>query len=193
MPKHNKHIAKTKNKKPSPYVTTETINGRMFELTCFEPMHPFDIFRAKRIKVIAFDDEGKVLAIRKRKKIDIISGTTGCDDRNYKDAARREAREEANVTLGRLHLAAVIESIPKDNSSAEVSFILVMTARAKGVIPYSEYQQPNKRYFLTKENLLKRYSGGKPDDLAKLIEMADFVLADAPECDPYIKSIIENF
>lgn len=192
MPKPKTADSNNESKKGAPYVTTETINGQTFELTCFEPMHPFDILRAKRIKVIAFDDAGNVLAIRKHKKIDIISGTTGCDDRNYKDAARREAREEANVTLGRLHLAAVIESKPKDNPSAEASFILVMTARVKGIIPYSEYQEPNKRYFLTKEKLLKRYSAGKPDDLIKLIEMADFVLADAPECDPYIKSIIEN-
>ena len=192
MPMSKATESKTASKKGTPYVTTETINGRTFELTCFEPMHPFDILRAKRIKIIAFDDEGKILAIRKQKKIDIISGSTGCDDRNYKDAARREAREEANVTLGRLHLAAVIESKPKDNPSAEANFILVMTARVKSTIPYSEYQEPNKRYFLTKEKLLKRYSAGKPDDLVKLIEMADFVLSDAPECDPYIKKIIEN-
>ena len=86
----------------------------------------------------------------------------------------------------------MIESKPKDTPSAEASFILVMTARVKDIIPYSEYQEPNKRYFLTREKLLKRYSAGKPEDLVKLIEMADFVLTDAPECDPYIKSIIEN-
>ena len=82
MPKPKTTDSKTGSKQGAPYVTTETSNGQTFELTCFEPMHPFDILRAKRIKVIAFDDEGKILAIRKQKKIDIISGTTGCDDRN---------------------------------------------------------------------------------------------------------------
>ena len=46
MPKSKTNDSNNESKKGAPYVTTETINGQTFELTCFEPMHPFDILRA---------------------------------------------------------------------------------------------------------------------------------------------------
>jgi 8-oxo-dGTP pyrophosphatase MutT (NUDIX family) len=185
-----------KPKAVKPYTTMETVNGQKFETTYFEPTHPFAIEKVTGVKIIAFNDEGKILAVRKRKKFDpnrklnIISGTHEGDDKNYEETIRREAREEANVTLGRLFLAAVIERKLKGASST--TYHLVMTARVKEFIPYTEYQEPNERFFLTREEFLKRYNAGTPEDMVKLIDMAEFMIEDAPECDPYIRQIMQH-
>lgn len=187
-----------KLKATKPYTTTETVNGEEFEVAYFEPTYPFVIEKVTGVRIIAFDDEGKILAVRKRKKFDrtrklnIISGVHEGDDKNYEETIRREAREEANVTLGRLFLAAVIEHKLKGASSQTATYHLVMTAHIKDFIPYTEYQEPNERFFLTREEFLKRYNAGRPEDMAKLIDMAEFMIEDAPECDPYIRQIMQH-
>ena len=182
-----------------PYVTNEIVDGQKYDLTYWEPMHPFPMEQVTGIQIIAFNDEGKILAIRKRKKFDparklnIIVGTHEGDDKNYEETTRREAREEANVALGQLLIAAVIERKLAGASSQQASYHLVMTARVKDFIPYVEYQEPNERFFLAKDDFLKRYNAGRPEDIAKLIDMAEFVINESPQYDDYIRHILERF
>jgi ADP-ribose pyrophosphatase YjhB (NUDIX family) len=156
----------------TPYTSRKTINGQTVCLTFFEPPHAFDAFRAKRLIILAFDRDGKILMIRKQGKLSLITGRVGFEDMGYEDAAWREAREDARVTLGPLQIAAIIESRPKYAPTAAADVTLALAAH----ITYIDPDAGTKRHFLTKEEIAGQRTAHKPKDLMKLIEMADFVL-----------------
>lgn len=191
-------IAKTKTttriakKDSASYVTTVNIDGQTYEQRYYEPVRCYDSIRAQGLKLIAFDGENRILAIRDKNRVDIVNGSLTWEDDTLEDAARREAREEGNVTLGQVALAAVIESNPKGAPPKHITYTLVMAARIKSVDPYQPWHGTHKRVFLTKENLLKRFSAGKAKDLSKLLDMAEFVLNDKPEVVDHMAYIMRN-
>jgi hypothetical protein len=133
------------------------------------------------------------LAVRNQNRIDVINGSLTWEDDTPEHATHREAKEEGNVTLGKVTLAAVIESRLKGTDLAQATFITVMTARIVSVDPYMPWHEKRNRVFLTKEDLLKKLSADKARDLSKLIDMAAFALVEASEVDPIIKHIINSF
>lgn len=184
---------KSKTANTTPYLTTAKIDGQIHEHRYYEPMHGYDKCMVKNVKVVAFDNEDRILTVRDGNRIDIVNGSIEWDDDTPEDAARREAMEKANVTLGEVSLGAVIESKPKGGSSGQAAVTLVMTARIKSIDPYKSWQGAPKRAFLTKEELFKKLGPRKSKDLTRLIDMASFALVEETLTDPVIKHIIDNF
>jgi len=188
-----------------PYKTTTIIKGYEIEQTYHEPVFPFDAERVRSVKIIAFDDEGKILGIKRGRTFDIPCGQLEWDDDNFQDTAKREVYEQANVNLGQITLAAVIaeriigtieheqayeavakfrgkqkpEANQKDKKyqkqRTRPAFTLVMTGGVQEIEPLP-HARDIKRGFFDKETFLDRYRFGNRDDLRKLIEMADFAL-----------------
>lgn len=180
----------------APYTTTITIDGQVYEQRYYEPMHGYDKYKTKKIIVIAFADDNRILGIKNRSRVDILHGERTWEDDTYEDAARREAKEEGNVTVDKISQAAVIASSPKGEPE-QITHTLVMTARIKSVDPYQPWHGTHKRVLLTKKNLLHKFSANKAKDLTQLINMAEFALSDPPEADApmvvdHMRYIMEN-
>ncbi len=105
------------------------------------------------------------MAIRDRPGVDILRGCLTWEDDTWEHAALREAREEGNVTLHLVSLAAVIESRRSNASEDQITYTLVITARIKSIDPYQPWHGVPKRVFLSKEQLLKRFSARRAKDL----------------------------
>ncbi len=158
----------------NPYKTIVTAEAREVELTYHEPMFPFDAERVRGIKIIAFDNEGRILGVKKGRTYDIPSGCQEWEDDTFEETAYREANEQAQVTLGQITLAAVIEEALKGSEEA-TTYTLVMTGMVKEMEPMLS-EKEHKRAFLTKSNFLKRYRFGNPEALRVLIEMTEFAV-----------------
>jgi ADP-ribose pyrophosphatase YjhB (NUDIX family) len=141
-------------------------------------MYDYDKLKAKEIIVIAFGSDNKVLAIRDDSGVDILRGALTWEDDTWQHAALREAREEGNVTLGLISLAAVVQSRRKDAAEHQITHTLVVAARIKSIDPYQPWHGVPRRVFLSKEQLLRRFSDRRAKDLRKLFDMAEFVLED---------------
>jgi 8-oxo-dGTP pyrophosphatase MutT (NUDIX family) len=159
------------------YQTTHISEPREIELTYHEPLFPFDAEMVREIKIIAFDNMGRVLGVKRGRTFDIVSGQQEWDDDNFEDAARREIYEQAGAVLGPITLAAVIEEVLKgqNENRRRPTYTLVMTGVIQGMEDFPP-ERVRKRGLFKKEIFLKRYRFGNPDDMRVLIEMAEFAL-----------------
>ncbi len=151
-----------------------------------EPLYPFDHERVFGIKVIAFDEFDRLLAVKKGRSFDIINGCQEWDDDSFEDAARREAYEQAGATLEHLTVSAVIEHESDENQEVEDSgpfYTLVITGYVEGLEEWPP-EQAVKRGFFKKEVFLKRYRFGNAADIKTLVEMAHFASVNQKEAQP---------
>jgi len=158
----------------SPYKTKIIAEAREIELTYHEPMFPFDAELVREIKIIAFDEIGRILGVKKGRTFDIPRGQLEWDDDDFEDATRREVYEQAGVVLEQITLAAVIEEVLKGQEERP-TYTLVLTGAVQGIEALPAARE-RKRGFFKKEIFLKRYRFGDPEDLRVLIEMAEFYL-----------------
>ena len=155
-----------------PYKSRTIIDGIEVEQIYHEPLFPFDKVNVKAIKIIAFDDEGKILGVKRGRTFDIPSGRLEWDDDDLTAATCREVYEQASVILGKVIISAVIENLPIQ-SVTPPTHTVVMTGFINKVEPMP-FGRENKRAFLDKELFLKRYRFGDPEALKRLIDMASF-------------------
>jgi ADP-ribose pyrophosphatase YjhB (NUDIX family) len=152
----------------------------MAEVRIHEPAYAADVEGTKRFKVIVFDADNRILVVRTNKLIDLPGGRVEWEDDTLGAAVRREVLETTGVTLGLLAVAAVmVASSPAGQDDPQP--ILVMSGRAMGIATPGGTLRRQRYPFIDKEKLLQRYKAGNPDALRKLIEMAEFALADERE------------
>jgi 8-oxo-dGTP diphosphatase len=72
----------------------------------FEP--PFE--RVTSVAVVPFTKDGNIVATLQQRGIDLPGGHVRCEDMDIYATARREAMEEARISLGDLRVACVIQS-----------------------------------------------------------------------------------
>jgi ADP-ribose pyrophosphatase YjhB (NUDIX family) len=84
---------------------------------------------ARFVKLVAFDAANRVLVIRRGNRLALPGGRIEWDDDDAGAAARREAREQANVTLGPLVPVATVWT--RDGKGARVR-ALVFAGRVAG-------------------------------------------------------------
>lgn len=157
---------------------TMSQNKNSFEATCFSPDHSYDIGRAKNLIIIAFDQQGRIMTIKKKGITDVVRGRVEWDDESYADAARREMFEATGAIFTLLKLSAVIA--PKENKleiANQKDHTLVMAGRI-GAIDRPQGSRKYKPIFLDMKKLLLRYNAGRIEDLEKLIVASLLALTD---------------
>lgn len=169
-----------------PYVTTIDIDGVMHEQRYYEPMRPYDVRKTKKIKLIAIDQENRILCIRDQKtgSLDVMNGARVSGDKTLEDVAHRVALKEGAITINidAIKIAAVIETNPID-APEQIAGTLVMATYIEAIGNCA----PPSREFLSKEVLLKQLDADKAKDMTQLIAMAEFVLPQRPiDHMPYI-------
>ncbi len=141
----------------------------MIDIQLHEPVFPYDPDRVRRVKVIAFNDQDRILSFRQGRKYSILCGKVEWDDEDAEDAARREAIEAANVKLGDLRVSSILEG---RNDKGEPVYTLVYSGRVASEDPLLP-KQKRKHRFLKKISLLKH---AETPVLHELIDMAEFFL-----------------
>ncbi len=111
----------------------------------------------KYVKVVVFDDQNRVLAVRSRNRFVLPGGRVEWDDDDAEAAARREVFESANIALGLVKPVRVIET---KNCQTQSARTIVFVGRMVGEGGISE-QRFNSR-FMSKKTFFETIGGQSP-------------------------------
>lgn len=150
----------------------------VYTVTIHDPFHAYDATKILSVIVIAFDKDGNVLAIDKGYGFDFPRGQVDWDDDSYKDTAKREAQESAYANLAAPVLAAVLEVITQ-NGTQSTSYMLAVAAKMKSLEDFKRSKAIKRRALMSRDKFIAQWGFGKPDDVLKLLDMAEAALADS--------------
>lgn len=127
---------------------------------------PFE--QVTSVGVIAFTREGKVAVTLQSRGFDIPGGHVQRGDRSLEETARREALEEARVTLGKVEYLGALRS----NYYSEPTYIVLMAAMVEQVLPFAPSPDHRLRLFLTPEQFASVYSAGDRERMQAAVRQA---------------------
>ncbi|NCC03473.1 MAG: NUDIX hydrolase [Proteobacteria bacterium] len=151
----------------------------------FDPPYSYKEGSARLIRLIAFDRIGRILAVQKEDCIDIIRGRQEFDDDTHEDAVRREAKEQANISLGEVSLAAKIRLPEWINTKPIYELVFAALVDEIGLCPNGRGYD---RFFIGKQAFLKKCQSST-EEMKTLVHMAE---ACCSPCFIYQKTIPEN-
>jgi len=127
------------------------------------------------VMVVPFTVDGRVVVARLRRGVELPGGHVQPEDRSLEDAARREAWEEARITLGRLAVAQVIR-VDYLTDPPSTSHIVVFTGRVLRMAPFDRAHESLARMVVPSEDFIDHYGTGSRDDRRVLIAEAGAAL-----------------
>jgi len=137
----------------------------------------------KYVKIIVFDDQNRVLAVKSGNRFVLPGGRIEWDDDDAEAAVRREVFESANIALGLVHPVTIFKTKTAQNENAQT---IVFVARMEGEGADWPEQRQSRR-FMSKETFF-RTSGGQNDLVYSLVEAAYRVLISEEIRDEYAES-----
>jgi 8-oxo-dGTP diphosphatase len=138
------------------------------------------------VMIVPFAADGEVVAVRLRRGVELPGGHVLPEDASLEDAARREAWEEARITLGPLAVAQVIRvdyrtgpalTDPTLTDPPGTTHIVVYTGRVLRMAPFDRAHESLARMVVSTEDFIDRYGTGSSDDRRLLIAEAGAALA----------------
>ena len=141
------------------------------KLRLINPPKALEDTEARHVKIVVFDDQNRVLAIKSKNRFVLPGGRVEWDDDDAEAAARREVFETANIALGLVKPVTVVKTKDRQNQSAQT---LVFVGRMAGGGRISSEQRGNNR-FMSKETFFETV-GGQNLLVRSLVETAQRVL-----------------
>ncbi len=138
---------------------------------CFVPEQSLNAEEIEYVKIVVFDDQNCVLAIKNKNRFVLPGGCVEWDDDDAEAAARREVFESANIALGLVKPVTAIKTKGRQN---EIAQTIVFVGRMAGEAATWPEQCQNRR-FMSKETFF-RTSGGQSNLVRSLVEAAHRVL-----------------
>lgn len=137
----------------------------------------------KYVKIIVFDDQSRVLVIKRGTRYVLPGGCVEWDDDDAEDAARREAFETANIVLGVVKPVTIIKTNDRNQGTQTIVFVGRMAGEGSA---WPEQRQT--RRFMAKKTFFGT-SGGQSDLVYSLVEAAYRVLISKEIEDEYADAI----
>jgi 8-oxo-dGTP pyrophosphatase MutT (NUDIX family) len=134
---------------------------------------PFEAVTA--VCVIPFLRSGEVVGIIERRGLDIPGGHVQDGETSIVAVGRREALEEAAITLGDLNLIGYLASPIKDEVNG-TTYIAILTGLTLAVLPFTSRYDANDRRIVNPDRFLADYRGGDSKTMRMLLDRARQVL-----------------
>jgi len=138
----------------------------------------------KHVKIVVFDDQNRVLAIKSGNRFILPGGRVEWDDDDAEAAARREVFESANIALGLVKPVRVIETKNRQTQSAR-TIVFVGRMAGEGTVLPGQMQVCR---FIAKETFLGT-SSGRNDLVRSLVEAAYRVLVSEEIGDEHVDAV----
>ena len=138
--------------------------------SAFRP--PFD--KVTSVGVVPFTDEGLIVVALLQRGVDLPGGHVQEGEPTIEEVARREALEEAGITLRDVHVAEVLQSDyygPND-----LTYMVLTTAFVDEYRPFVPNEESRGRITLSVEEFLARYTAGDVEGMRHLIAAAHTVV-----------------
>ncbi|HYD17384.1 MAG TPA: NUDIX domain-containing protein [Patescibacteria group bacterium] len=159
---------------------TQDIKGKQVNFIFLPPDTLPPIEKVTSVAVVPFTGNGEIVAALLHRGPDIPGGHMHKGETSFEETARREAMEEAFITLGPLKTALVIQSDFYGSAPEELTYMLVMTGivtEFHDVIPDGETLG---RKVMPVSDFLAAYTAGDPHFMAEIIEAARDVQSAKP-------------
>jgi 8-oxo-dGTP pyrophosphatase MutT (NUDIX family) len=153
---------------------TVVVQGQMGTIrplgAAFRP--PFD--KVTSVAVVPFTDEGLIVAALLQRGVDLPGGHVQEGERTMEEVARREALEEAGITLREVHVAEVLQS--DYYGPDDLTYMVLTTAFVDEYRPFGPTEESQGRLTRSVEEFLERYTAGDVEGMRHLIAAAHTVL-----------------
>ncbi len=134
----------------------------------FEP--PFE--KVTSVSCVAFTPEGKMAATLQPRGVDIPGGHVQEGEGTIEEVTKREALEEAAITLRNVRTAMVIESDYYGPLPEQLTYLVTVAAEVAEVLPFAPTSDSFDRFFLHAEEFLDKYTAGDKKTMREEIERA---------------------
>jgi 8-oxo-dGTP pyrophosphatase MutT (NUDIX family) len=150
------------------------VRGQMSNIVplgaAFHP--PFD--KVTSVGVVPFTDEGLIVAALLQRGVDLPGGHVQEGERTIEEVARREALEEAGITLREVQAAEVLQS--DYYGPDDLTYMVLTTAFVDEYRPFVPNEASQGRITLSVEEVLAGYTAGDVEGTRHLIAAAHTVL-----------------
>lgn len=130
------------------------------------------------VLVVPFTQDGKVVAVKNNRGWDLPGGHVEQTDSNIEATARREAREEAKITLRRLKRSNVIKF--RGETMHDDTYMVVMTGMVDKMSDFIPDKEIKAREILSPEEFIKKYTAGNKEQMEAIIAKAQIEAGTIP-------------
>lgn len=152
---------------------TQIIKGKKVTFTLLDPVSYIPpLEKVTSVAVVPFDQDGNIVTALLKRGPDLPGGHMQVGEKDFSETARREALEEAFITLGKIEIACVIQSDYYGDTDDKLTYMIVMA----GMIDKLEAEKPNKesagRKVMSIEKFLQDYSAGDKNFMRDIVMQA---------------------
>lgn len=141
---------------------------------------PFE--KITSVLVVPFTADGLIVCALLPRGIDLPGGHTQKNEQNCEETARREAIEEAGITLGKLQLLTVLQSDYLGSETEQLTYIVVMTGFVENILPYEGLHESLGRRIIRIDDFLTQYQNDDfKENMCKIVQKAKNLLLVKPE------------
>jgi 8-oxo-dGTP pyrophosphatase MutT (NUDIX family) len=112
------------------------------------------------VAVVPYLPDGRLVAALLDRGPDLPGGHVREDERTVEETARREALEEAGVTLSDLYVVQVVQSDYFGTDPQDLTYLVVLTGRIEALEPFQPAYESSGRALLEVEKFLDQYVAG---------------------------------
>ncbi len=133
-----------------------------------------DFSTITNVAAIAFADSDNIVAVELHRGLDLPGGHKEPEDTNALDTVRREAMEEACITLaGPFYVVGIIES----NYYPEPSYMLIIACKVDELHDFEALHESLGRELVTPAEFTQRYTASSAKVMSELMRRAQVVHA----------------
>jgi 8-oxo-dGTP diphosphatase len=107
------------------------------------------------VGVIPFTEDGDVVVVRLRRGIEIPAGGIEPQDLDFEATARREAWEEARITLGELELAQVAQ-VDRVDADEPARYLVFYAGTVRSMPPFEQHCESFERLVVSCEEFVEK-------------------------------------
>lgn len=152
---------------------TQVIKGKDVTFTLLDPAAiapPLE--KVTSVAVVPFDRDGNIVTALLERGPDIPGGHMQVGETSLEETVRREAFEEAFITLGKIETACVIQSDYYGATDDKLTYMVVMTGSVGKFHPETPNEESAGRKIMGIEEFLRDYSAGDKDLMRDILGMA---------------------
>lgn len=121
------------------------------------------------VAVLAFTPSGELVAAEEHRGPDLPGGHVQVGENSAEETARREAAEEAGITLGAITFLRAIESDRYGSAPEELTYMLIVTAL---VTELNEVPAGMCRHIMTVDEFKQQHRGLRQEMICQLVDLA---------------------
>jgi len=137
-------------------------------------MPPFD--KVTSVSVVPFTADGQIVAAILERGVDLPGGHVQEGERAFDEVARREAYEEAGITLRDVRVAQVIQSDYYGSAPDDLTYMVQATAFVDAFADFIPTDESSGRVMLSIDEFLRRYIAGDTEMMRRIVAAAHEVL-----------------